>query len=263
MKSSQNSSRKTSAKEKKSLCSRVLADAIEDFKKYAFSKDQRGQKLFQEAEDWFLEKDDNQLFSFEYIWATFASHLKLVADLAVKNRFPSIYDRSDFPEAGGLMSYGPNVPDMSRRAAIYVDKVFKGTNPGDLPVERPTKFEMVINLKTAKVLGLTIPAVVMMRAEKVMKWGARWQNRIKDLSRWKSFSSLAQTDALAKLLIEKGLITREEFMQKISEERATYQKLFNPTPQWTSAKYWFEVYFVLIASMETSRKQGRVNRWKA
>ena len=77
-------------------------------------------------------------------------HLKLVADLAVKNRLPSIYDRSDFVEAGGLMSYGPNVPDMSRRAAIYVDKVLKGANPGDLPVERPTKFELVINLKTAK-----------------------------------------------------------------------------------------------------------------
>ena len=96
-------------------------------------------------------------------------HLKLVADLAVKNRLPSIYDRSDFVEAGGLMSYGPNVPDMSRRAAIYVDKVLKGANPGDLPVERPTKFELVINLKTAKALGLTIPPVVMMRAEKVIK----------------------------------------------------------------------------------------------
>jgi len=96
-------------------------------------------------------------------------HLKLVADLAVKNRLPSIYDRSDFVEAGGLMSYGPNVPDMSRRAAVYVDKVLKGANPGDLPVERPTKFELVINLKTAKVLGLTIPPVVMMRAEKVIK----------------------------------------------------------------------------------------------
>src|SRR6266404_3727738 len=85
------------------------------------------------------------------------NHLKLVADLAVKNRLPSIYDRSEFVDAGGLMSYGPNVPNMSRRAATYVDKVLKGANPGDLPVERPTKFEFVINLKTAKGLNLTIP----------------------------------------------------------------------------------------------------------
>jgi putative tryptophan/tyrosine transport system substrate-binding protein len=96
-------------------------------------------------------------------------HLKLVADLAVKNRLPSIYDRSEFVGAGGLMSYGPNVANMSRRAATYVDKVLKGANPGDLPVERPTKFELVINLKTAKALGLTIPPVVLMRAEKVIK----------------------------------------------------------------------------------------------
>jgi putative ABC transport system substrate-binding protein len=96
-------------------------------------------------------------------------HLKLIADLAVKNRLPSIYDRSVFVEAGGLMSYGPNVTNMARRTATYVDKVLKGANPGDLPVERPTKFELLINLKTAKVLNLTIPALVIMRADKVIK----------------------------------------------------------------------------------------------
>ena len=96
-------------------------------------------------------------------------HLKLVADLAVKNWLPSIYDRSEFVEAGGLMSYGPNVLDISRRVVTYVDKVLKGANPGDLPVERPTKFELVINLKTAKQIGLTIPPIVLMRAEKVIK----------------------------------------------------------------------------------------------
>jgi putative tryptophan/tyrosine transport system substrate-binding protein len=96
-------------------------------------------------------------------------HLKLVADLAVKNRLPSIYDRSVFVESGGLMSYGPNVLNMARRAAIYVDKVLKGANPGDLPVERPTKFDFVINLKTAKQIGLTIPPNVLARADKVIR----------------------------------------------------------------------------------------------
>jgi len=95
-------------------------------------------------------------------------HPKLVADLAVKNRLPSIYDRSDFVEAGGIMSYSPNVANMSHPAATYVDKVLKGANPGDLPVERPTKFEFVINLKAAKQIGLTIPPNVLVRADKVI-----------------------------------------------------------------------------------------------
>jgi putative tryptophan/tyrosine transport system substrate-binding protein len=101
--------------------------------------------------------------------APIASHLKLVADLAVKNRLPSTYDRSEFVDAGGLMSYGPNVPNIFRRAATYVDKVLKGANPDDLPVERPTKFEFVINLKTAKQIGLTIPQSVLFRADRVIK----------------------------------------------------------------------------------------------
>jgi len=94
---------------------------------------------------------------------------KRIADLATKNRLPAIYHREDFVDNGGLMSYGPDRADPYRRAAFYVDKILKGAKPADLPVEQPTKFELVINFKTAKVLGLTIPPIVLMRAERVIK----------------------------------------------------------------------------------------------
>jgi putative tryptophan/tyrosine transport system substrate-binding protein len=94
---------------------------------------------------------------------------KRIADLAARNRLPAIYPQADYVESGGLMSYGPDRAEPLRRAALYVDKILKGTKPADLPVEQPTKFELLINLKTAKALGLTIPPVVMMRAEKVIK----------------------------------------------------------------------------------------------
>jgi putative ABC transport system substrate-binding protein len=94
---------------------------------------------------------------------------KRIADLAIKNRLPSMYQGSAWVEAGGLMSYSADDLEAFRRAATYVDKILKGTKPADLPVEQPTKFELVINLKTAKALGLTIPPVVMMRAERVIK----------------------------------------------------------------------------------------------
>jgi putative tryptophan/tyrosine transport system substrate-binding protein len=94
---------------------------------------------------------------------------KVIADLALKNRLPAIYPRTDFVESGGLMSYGPDRVEPYRRAAVMIDKILKGAKPADLPVEQPTKFELMINLKIAKALGLTIPPVVMMRAEKVIK----------------------------------------------------------------------------------------------
>jgi putative ABC transport system substrate-binding protein len=97
------------------------------------------------------------------------SNRKLIADLAEKHRLPAIYPGRGFVESGGLMSYGPDLAEPQRRAAVYVDKILKGTKPTDLPVEQPTKFELHINLKTAKALGLTIPPVVLMRAEKVIK----------------------------------------------------------------------------------------------
>ena len=92
-----------------------------------------------------------------------------IIELALKNRLPTISGNRDFAEAGGLMSYGINRLDVDRRAAIYVDKILKGANPADLPIEQPTKFELVINLKTAKQIGLLIPPNVLARADRVIK----------------------------------------------------------------------------------------------
>ena len=97
------------------------------------------------------------------------SNRKQVVELAAKTRLPSIYAREEFVESGGLMSYGTDLDEHYRRAATYVDKILKGTKPADLPVEQPTKFEFIINLKAAKQIGLTIPPNVLARADRVIK----------------------------------------------------------------------------------------------
>ncbi|OGQ18716.1 MAG: hypothetical protein A3C54_06500 [Deltaproteobacteria bacterium RIFCSPHIGHO2_02_FULL_60_17] len=96
-------------------------------------------------------------------------HRTEVAALAVKSRLPVMYERAEEVEAGGLVSYGVNVPDLYRRGAIYVDKILKGAKPADLPVEQPTKFEFVVNLKAAKQIGVTIPPNVLARADRVIR----------------------------------------------------------------------------------------------
>ena len=98
-----------------------------------------------------------------------SANRKQIADLAAKYRLPAIFDRRDFVESGGLMSYGPDRAESYRRAAVMVDKILKGRKPADLPVEQPTKFEFIINLKAAKQIGLTIPPNVLARADKVIR----------------------------------------------------------------------------------------------
>jgi putative ABC transport system substrate-binding protein len=97
------------------------------------------------------------------------SHRNRIIEFATKSRLPTMFADAALVQAGGLMSYGPNAPDLYRRAATYVDKILKGAKPADLPVEQPTKFELIINLKAAKQIGLTIPPNVLARADKVIK----------------------------------------------------------------------------------------------
>jgi len=99
----------------------------------------------------------------------FVLHRTRLADLAARSRLPAAYGLRDHVDAGGLMSYGPSSRDLFRRSATFVDKILKGAKPGDLPVEQPTKFELVINLKTAKALGLTIPQSLLQRADEIIQ----------------------------------------------------------------------------------------------
>ena len=96
-------------------------------------------------------------------------HRQAIVALAAKYRLPAMYTLREHVEAGGLMAYGPNFPDRFRQAATFVDKILKGAKPADLPVEQPTRFELVINLKTAKALGLTIPQTILTRADQVIQ----------------------------------------------------------------------------------------------
>jgi putative tryptophan/tyrosine transport system substrate-binding protein len=101
--------------------------------------------------------------------ALFNAEQQRISELALRHRLPAMFDSAQYVEAGGLISYGANLSDLFRRAATYVDKILRGAKPGDLPVEQPTKFDLVINLKTAKQIGLTIPPQVLARADKVIK----------------------------------------------------------------------------------------------
>jgi ABC-type uncharacterized transport system substrate-binding protein len=101
--------------------------------------------------------------------AMFTIERRRLVDLAAKTRLPALYAFREYVDAGGLMAYGPNLADLYRRAATYVDKILKGAKPGDLPVEQPTKFELVVNLKTARTLGLTIPTSVLSRADQIIE----------------------------------------------------------------------------------------------
>ena len=99
----------------------------------------------------------------------FNAHRRVLIKLAAAFRLPTFYEFKEYVQDGGLMSYGPSIPDMYRRAASYVDRILKGAKPSDLPIERPSKFELAINLKTATALGLTIPPSLLFQADEVIR----------------------------------------------------------------------------------------------
>jgi putative ABC transport system substrate-binding protein len=99
----------------------------------------------------------------------FLANGKRIADLSIKHRLPAVSGTLEYPESGGLMAYGASFPDMYRRAAVYVDKILKGAKPADLPIEQPTQFELAVNMKAAKALGIKIPDSILVRADKVIE----------------------------------------------------------------------------------------------
>jgi putative tryptophan/tyrosine transport system substrate-binding protein len=101
--------------------------------------------------------------------STLIAHRTRIADLAAKGRLPAMYSLTDYAGAGGLIAYGPNIGDLYRRSAVYVDRILKGAKPADLPIEQPVRFELIVNLRTAKALGLTIPSSILARADQVMQ----------------------------------------------------------------------------------------------
>ncbi len=101
--------------------------------------------------------------------AIFYGQRQRIADFATRNRLPAIYDQKGYVDAGGLMAYGPSFADLNRRAATYVDKILKGTKPADLPVEQPMRFELVINMKTAKALKITFPPSILVRTDQMIQ----------------------------------------------------------------------------------------------
>jgi putative ABC transport system substrate-binding protein len=99
----------------------------------------------------------------------FFAERRRLAELAVTHRLPAVSGQREYVEAGGLIAYGAKLAELFRRAAVYVDKILKGARPGDLPIEQPTKFELVVNLKTAKALGITIPQSILLQADEVIR----------------------------------------------------------------------------------------------
>jgi putative ABC transport system substrate-binding protein len=127
----------------------------------------RGPDQFEPAFAAMVRGQADALLTFED--SMFWLHRRRLAELEAKHRLPTMHDLREFVEAGSLMAYGPDLADLFRRAAIYVDKILKGTKPADLPVEQPTKFDFLINLKTAKTLGLTIPPSLLLRADQIIE----------------------------------------------------------------------------------------------